>query len=377
MKPVNISILSRKFSILILFLSLAACDTPKPNVDSTPLVRAQSGSVDKIYSLLNDLGNRLPSDEAGIAVGYVEGNNTTIAFVGNQSFTEETLFEYGSITKVLTANILMQLVNEGSLRLDDSLNKFLPEDIQDQRWEPITLFRLATHTAGIPNSPPSLSSVQLAERGIDPFADYDQTMLYQDIQETKAISIDKWNQSNYGYALLGLTLSQRTNIDYADLVQQRIFDPLGMEGATIDGWSSDNIAPPLNSSGGDSSYWNFKAFASTGALRGNILDGISFLKASMSACQSNDIVARSNCQTQQPTNIQIRYKNTQMGLGWYLTLKDDDIVIWKNGLTGGYSAFIAFNPDKQVGVVLLSNVALFRHFYYYADNSIVSFLFSD
>ena len=369
--------LSRKFSILLMFLSLAACDTPRPNVDSTPLVRVQSGSVNKIYSLLDDLAYQLPSDEAGIAVGYVEGENTTIAFAGNQAFTEETLFEYGSITKVLTANILMQLVNEGSLCLDDSLNEFLTEDIQDQRWEAITLLHLATHTAGIPNSPPSLSSVQLAKPGIDPFADYDQAMLYQDIRETKVRSIGKWKHSNYGFALLGLVLSQRTNVDYADLVQQRIFDPLGMEDASIDGWSSDNIAPPLNSSGGSSNHWNFKAFASTGALRGNILDGVSFLKASMIACQSGGIMALSNCQTQQSTNIQTSYKNTQMGLGWYQTLQDDDIVIWKNGLTGGYSAFIAFNPEKQVGVVLLSNVALFRPFYNYVDNVVVHFLFSN
>ena len=66
-----------------------------------------------------------------------------------------------------------------------------------------------------------------------------------------------------------------------------------------------------------------------------------------------------------------------MGLGWYLTLNDDDVVIWKNGLTGGYSAFIAFNPEKRVGVVLLSNVALFRPFYDYVDDTIVNFLFSN
>jgi CubicO group peptidase (beta-lactamase class C family) len=150
-----------------------------------------------------------------------------------------------------------------------------------------------------------------------------------------------------------------------------------MEDASIDSWSSNNIAPPLDSDGGSSNYWNFKDFASTGALRGNILDGLAFLKASMSACQSSDMVARSNCQTQQSTNIQTRYNNTKMGLGWYLTLNDDDVVIWKNGLTGGYSAFIAFNPEKRVGVVLLSNVALFRPFYDYVDNTIVNFLFSD
>ena len=376
MSLVSLSMLFRKFSILLLCLSLlTACGSPRPNLDLTSLIKVQSGSADKIFPLLEDLANRLPSNEAGIAVGYVEGENITIAFVGTPAFTEETLFEYGSITKVLTANILMQLVNEGSLHLDDDLNEFLPEDIQDQRWEAITLRDLATHTAGIPNLPPSLRSVQLTKRGIDPFAGYDEAMLYQDVQVTKVRSIGKWEYSNYGYALLGLVLSQQTNVDYAELVKQRILDPLEMEDATIDGWSSDNIAPPLNSSGGSSNYWNFKSFASSGALRGNILDGVSFLKASMSACQSSGRIASSDCQTQQSTNIQTRYKNRQMGLGWNRTLKDDDLVIWKNGLTGGYSAFIGFNHEKHVGIVLLSNVALFQPFF--VDNTVVDFLLSD
>lgn len=378
------------FTFILFSLVLVSCapvsipastSTPVPiaTVTSTPqpttlLVRVQSGSADNIYSLLKYLTNQLSSKEAGIAVGYIEGENITIAFVGNPAFTDKTLFEYGSITKILTANILMQLINENSLHIDDSFNKFLPEDIQDQQWNAVTLRDLATHTAGIPNSPPSLSSVQLDKRGIDPFANYDEARLYQDIKDTKVRSIGKWGYSNYGYALLGLALSKQTNMDYAELVKQRILDPLEMKDATIDGWSSDNIASPLNSSGGSSNYWNFKAFASAGALRGNILDGVSFLKASMSACQSSDIIARSNCETQQSTNIQTRYNNSQMGLGWNRTLNDSEIVIWKNGMTGGYSAFIGFNPEKQVGIVLLTNVTLFEPFS--ADSTLVYFLLS-
>lgn len=364
----NLPILFRKTWLLLLCVWFVACDTPKSNS-----IRVQSGSTNKIYPLLEYLANRLPSDAAGIAIGYIEGENATIAFIGNSAFTEKTLFEYGSITKVITANILMQLVDDGDLQLDDSLNKFLPEDIQAPQWETVTLLDLATHTAGIPNSPPSLSSVQLAKRGIDPFADYDEARLYQDIQDTKVKSIGNWEYSNYGYALLGLALRQQTNIEYAELVKQRILDPLEMKDATIDGWSSDNIAPPLNSSGDSSNYWNFKAFASAGALRDNILDGVSFLKASMSACQSNDIIARSNCQTQLSTNIQT-YNHSEMGLGWNRILKDNDIVIWKNGNTGGYSAFIGFNPEKHIGIILLSNVALFQPFA--VDNAVVQFLLS-
>jgi len=97
------------------------------------------------------------------------------------------------------------------------------------------------------------------------------------------------------------------------------------------------------------------------------------LGQAQSACQSSDLIARSNCQTQQSTNIQT-YKNSEMGLGWNRTMKNGDIVIWKNGLAGGYSAFIGFNPEKHIGIILLCNVALFQPFF--VDNAVVQFLLS-
>src|SRR5215217_1923407 len=108
MSFLNHSKLYRKCCTLLLFLFLAACGIPKAVLDPAS-IRVQSGSADKIHSLLDDLAKQLPSNDAGIAIGYIEGENTTIAFIGNPTFTEETLFEYASITKVLTTNILMQL----------------------------------------------------------------------------------------------------------------------------------------------------------------------------------------------------------------------------------------------------------------------------
>jgi hypothetical protein len=81
--------LYRKFCTLLLFLLLVACGRSHANFDSTS-IRVRSGSADKIHSLLEVLASQLPSNEAGIAIGYVEGQNTTIAFVGNPTFTEET-----------------------------------------------------------------------------------------------------------------------------------------------------------------------------------------------------------------------------------------------------------------------------------------------
>jgi CubicO group peptidase (beta-lactamase class C family) len=349
----------RLFAI-VLILALTACAAPQPSRGSPAAVRIESGSSEKFDPLLAEMAARLiPAKDAGIAVAFVDGDAVTLAFVGNPTFDEETLFEYGSITKVLTANILMQLVEEGVLNLDDTLNQFLPEDLRDPQWQEVTLRRLTTHTAGLPGLPPNLNPFMqvLTGQGNDPYADYDEAMLAAGIEATTVEGAgETWTYSNYGYALLGFVLTQETDLVYADLAQQRIFDPLGMESATMVGWDSDKIAPPLNADGGQGDHWTLNAFESAGAMRGSILDGIAFLKASMSACQGEDLAARANCQAQQSTDLQIE-DGEDMGIGWVRTPGEDGVAIWHNGGTGGYSTFLGFNPDKQIGVIFLYNVS--------------------
>ena len=360
MRLPNITQLLRRVGIFSMLLLLAACTAPPAQRESPAPVRVQTGDDAKLNPMLNDMASVLiPAEDAGIAVAFVDGDAVTLAFVGNPNFGEETLFEYGSITKVLTANVLVQLAEEGVLSLDDSLNNFLPEELRDPKWAAVTLRHLATHTAGIPGLPPNLNPMMrlLTGNGDDPYADYDQAMLYAGVQATEVEGVgETWAYSNYGYALLGDILSRQMNLSYAELIQQRILDPLAMDSATITGWSADKIAPPLASDGSAGVHWTLNAIESAGALRGTLLDGVAFLQASMSACQGEDLVSRANCRAQQPTGMAVR-DGEEMGIGWVRTTGEEGVAIWHNGGTGGYSSFLGFNPETQIGVVFLYNVS--------------------
>ncbi|MBI1296952.1 serine hydrolase [bacterium] len=349
-----------RFFPLLLILLLTACSAPPTPRETPAPVRVQSGDVAQIEPLLTEMASVLiPAEDAGIVVAFVDGDAVTFAFVGNPNFDEETLFEYGSITKVLTANVLVQLAEEGVLNLDDSLNQFLPETLRDPKWDDVTLRHLATHTAGLPGLPPNLNPMMrlLTGNGDDPYADYDQEMLYAGVQATSVEGVgETWAYSNYGFALLGYVLSRQSELVYADLIEQRILDPLAMDGATIVGWSSDKIAPPLADDGSSGDHWTLNAFEPAGALRGDLLDGVAFLQASMTACQGEDLVSRANCLAQQSTRMAVR-DGEEMGIGWVRTQGEDGVAIWHNGGTGGYSTFLGFNPETQIGVVFLYNVS--------------------
>jgi CubicO group peptidase (beta-lactamase class C family) len=316
-----------------------------------------SGSAEALEPLLEAAAAALPAPGAGIAVAVIDGDETSIGVAGNPTFGADTLFEYGSITKVLTANLLAQLSAEGVVALDDSVNAYLPGELQGEQWAPVTLADLSSHSAGLPRLPPNLNAVSMVLRGdpADPYAAYDVAQLYEGLADVSPDAPgEDAEYSNLGAGWLGTILSQATGLSYGELAQQRLFDPLGMTTATIDGWASDDIASPLDDSGRPVANWNFQALAGAGAARGSIQDAATFLRASMAACDEDEAVAQANCLAQQPTGHPLS-ADTEMGLGWLRTTGEGGTAVWHNGGTGGYRTFLGFNPATGQGVVLLSN----------------------
>lgn len=308
-------------------------------------------------NLETQLESLLPNAEAGVAVGLIEGDGETMTFVGNPDFTEETLFEYGSITKVFTAIVLAQLANEGIVELDESVNPYLPEEVRDPKWEGVTFEELATHTAGLPRLPPNMDDAYLLQNSADPYAKYDRAALYEAVESVGLQGVgEQYSYSNFGYGLLGTLLADVAGSSYAELLESRLFTPLEMTSAAAAGWSSDNVAQPLTAEGSEISAWNFDALAGTGAVRGDLKDAVKLLKASVTACDEDTPLARANCRAQQATEIKAAQYAFQ-GLGWIRSQSPAGDIVWHDGGTGGSSSFLGFNVEKDVGLVLLANVA--------------------
>jgi len=311
---------------------------------------------------LGELNAMLPTASAGLAVATVEDGRASVVFVGNPDFGEETFFEFGSITKVLTGILLAQAAEEGRIRLDASVNEYLPPEDRGGQWRAVTPADLATHSAGIARHPSNFGPIRLffSGRARNPFSAYDTEMLLTGIRRAKVEpESPQWEYSNFGYAVLGDVLVRATGSSYPVLVSDRIFEPFGMETATVDGWGGEAVAPPLTRRGSAATNWTFRAFAPAGALRGTILDGLALLEASMLACSAGDSAGRANCLAQQPTGVRVSVES-EMGLGWVRTERSGATAIWHNGGTGGYSTFLGFSPARERGIVVLSNVGRFR-----------------
>ena len=138
-----------------------------------------------------------------------------------------TIYRIGSITKTFTATILMQLVEERKVKLDDPVEKYVPEIKSLKGYSDktiITLRQLASHTSGL-NREPDMPGSSLGP------VDQWESKLLSSIPYTSFNSSPgtRYKYSNIGYALLGLTLERASGIPYIQLVQQRIFTPLHMD----------------------------------------------------------------------------------------------------------------------------------------------------
>src|SRR5215510_10417679 len=134
-------------------------------------------------------------------------------------------FRIGSITKQFTSMLIMQLVQEGKIKLDGKLTDYLT-DYRKDTGDKVTIHNLLTHTSGIPSYtslPDFFKEVSRDPYGVEEFV---KNYCSGDLEfETGS----KFEYDNSGYFLLGAIIEQLTGQSYERALQERIFGPLGMK----------------------------------------------------------------------------------------------------------------------------------------------------
>ena len=329
---------------------------------------------------LNYLHNEGPTAPEGaqLAIGIITPNGqATIGFCRNGAQlepcdNEEAHFEIGSVTKLFTASMLGQLIEEGKLAVNDPAQNHLPEDWPVPQWErkkeqvPITLEHLATHHSGLQRNP--LQMEYLMQNEADPWSLYGQDQLLYDLREAKLKKRPgtKFSYSNVGFTLLGQVLSAVEEKNFDDLVSERIFAPLGMTSSVVGmtnlpedqigltGFDRDGKAVP---------NWTFNIAAPAGGIISNSRDMLRFLSWNMGLDSSLNRAAADRCHAileKGPSNG-TRFSYT--GLGWLVVDTElfpgrfpyQDQLLWHDGGTSGFQSYLGFLKEQQLGVVVLTN----------------------
>lgn len=200
--------MNRLFLILIIFIS--AVNT---------YARIDTLEIDKIVqdqiSLYNFEGTVLIAENGDIvyqrSAGYKDRETQRI-------IDNDTKFGIASITKMLTAIVILELVEDGKLSLQDNLAALLP-GFNIQGGENITVHHLLLHISGLPNEN---DSIYLSKKSPEEFV----REILNEKGESGELGI--YNCANIDYVLLGLIIEKKTGMSWQDAVEKRIIEKLNL-----------------------------------------------------------------------------------------------------------------------------------------------------
>ncbi|WP_348811594.1 serine hydrolase [Flavobacterium maritimum] len=193
--------------------------------------QTKAEQIDKLMNLYSEYGqfngSALVAYEGKIIYKKGFGMANMEWNIPNQSDTKHRL---GSVTKQFTAMLILQLAEQGKLKLDVPISTYLPA-YPKVTGDKITIHHLLTHTSGIPNYTSFPNFVK--DLSINPYSPeaFINTFANLPLEFTPG---EKFNYSNSGYFLLGYIVEKISGKTYEQSLQEQIFAPLKMNNTGYD-----------------------------------------------------------------------------------------------------------------------------------------------
>lgn len=258
----------------------------------------------------------------------------------------DDVFQIGSITKQITAAVIIKLQEEGRLSVKDKLNKYFDGFANGHR---ITIEHLLTHTSGIFNY---TNDEKIMEADVTKH--YSQKEMLDIFRAYKPDFEpgEKWNYSNSAYSILGYIIEKTTGKSYERVVREKIFQPLGM---TNSGFDFTHLAVPNKAKG----YF---------ALAGNpvaspVVDSTIAYSAGAVYSTVKDLAKWERAVTQgkllKPSSwiaVFTPFKN-KYGYGWSIDSAFGKRFTAHSGGIHGFASYLIRFPEEELSVIMIDNAS--------------------
>ncbi|MFS4685663.1 D-alanyl-D-alanine-carboxypeptidase/endopeptidase AmpH [Klebsiella quasipneumoniae subsp. similipneumoniae] len=346
---------------LLIFAALCAA--------SWTSVQAAQPTVDPVFAsdVVDRYANHIyyGSGATGMALVVIDGNQRVFRSFGetrpgnNQHPQLDSVIRIASLSKLMTSEMLVKLLDQGVVKLNDPLSKYAPPGARVPDWQgkPITLVNLATHTSALPREQPGGA----AHRPVFVWPTRQQRWNWLSTATLKTAPGSQAAYSNLAFDLLADALSTAAGKPYPQLFEEQITRPLGMKDTTFTP-SPDQCQrlmiperrqPVQQHPGGD-------------RRRRSLLDAGDMMRW-MQRFLSSDFYTRSQQADRMQTLIYQRNQLTRvigmdvpgradaLGLGWvYMKPKNGHPgIIQKTGGGGGFITYMAMNPQANVGAFVV------------------------
>ena len=331
----------------VVVVALAGCIGPP----AEPLASTGDGrpSGAGVSRLERDVQSTFDNDYERAAVAVIDDGEVVTVFADAD---EDTVFEIGSITKVLTGELLAIAVERGEVGLDDPLGRFLP--LGDAPVASVTLRSLATHSSGLPWDPTDPEWVADAEALADHQDPFDTTLeeLLDLARNEPLAPAPEPAYSNFGAALLGHALAAAAGTDYASLLTERVLRPIGMDDATVvetPDQVPEEHAGGFTSAGEPVEPFSIGAFSPAGGVHATLGDVVALAQAVLDGSLSDSPALEP---------IAPAFNNSmQFGYFWFVIDERPRTLTAHDGLTGGFGASLLIDRDAEQASIVLVNAS--------------------
>jgi CubicO group peptidase (beta-lactamase class C family) len=278
--------------------------------------------------------------------------------------TEHTIFAIGSATKPFTAAVVAQLVDDGKLRWDDRVQRHLSgfQVLDPYVSHELSIRDLLSHRTGLERGDPLWYGTDFGRDEILRRARY--------LEQERGFR-EAFTYNNIMYLAAGEVAAKVAGKSWDDLIQERIFTPLGMRRSsttiptltdvatpharldnrvtTVPRRNNDNIGPAgsINSDAVDMTRL-VRLFLNNGSFEGKQL----IKPASVRAMHSANIVMSSSLRTD---SLMPETHFRAYGLGWFLQDYRGRKIVSHGGNTTGMTSLLWLVPEEKLGLVILAN----------------------
>jgi D-alanyl-D-alanine carboxypeptidase len=279
------------------------------------------------------------------AIGYAQIDGSV-----QKPLTAANRFRIASITKMFTATMILQLVEEGKLKLTDTLDKFFPQIPNAKR---ITIVQILSHRSGIPN----VRRDQNSQGNVNTTPITKDEMLALIAKATPGFEPDsKQSYSNSGYFLLGLIIEELTGKPYEEALKERITSKIGLKDTYT---ATGNIDVNKNEAltyihfGGD---WKPVAETHPSILfgGGQIVSTPNDLAKFIQALFDGRIVSKENLDQMKAIRV-----GDVLGLGMEAFTFAGKTFYGHAGGGDNYGSWLAYQPEEKLAVAYTTNAKIY------------------
>ncbi len=317
------------------------------------VVLAQTTMVEQIDSIVKKHHTENP--EIGISVGFIHQNQeyyTAYGAISKDSkvaVNRNSVFELGSITKIMTGNLIAQAVLEDKFALSDVIDTYLPIEfvLQPRLRNTIKISDLASHQSGLPD------------------IDFEELIADNPQQPTAAVTIETltglvnsatvledygtYRYSTLGYVLLGQILAKAYGKTYDAVLREKILIPLQLSDTYTKEFDISHKTKAYNPEGGEQEFFIWNIVASAGLVKSNASDMMVYLKAILN--KGNTIYDASLLSEK----VVYAKNGREIGLGLGILKDGENLMYMKSGDTMGQSSVLCYDRTKNWGIIILLN----------------------